>query len=172
MPNPSIRSLFDRHHLRIYRFVLRVSGDPALAEEVTQEVFLKALSSIESYRERGRESAWLFRIARNLLIDRARRRSRRPDVVELGETAGSATDPLLRTSLEQALAGLAEEDRQVFLLAEVGGLSYREIAEITDATEAAVRSRIFRARSRLRRALAPEASRTTTTHRLSRGSER
>ena len=144
MPNPSIRGLFDRHHLRIYRFALRVSGDPALAEEVTQEVFVKALRSIESYRERGRESAWLFRIARNLLIDRARKLSTRPEVVELGAVAGRATDPLLRASLEHALAGLDEEHR----------------------------SWSFRARPSLRRARAAAAAETTTPHRRNRGRDR
>lgn len=160
MPHTWIRRLFDRHHLRIYRFALRSSGDPTLAEDIVQEVFVRALGSIESYSEQGSEIAWLLRIARNLLIDRARKRGRRPEVVEIGDPAarGTTIDPLLRVSLDQALAGLGEEDRQAFLLGQIGGLSYREIAEITGTTEAAVRSRIFRSRSRLRRALAPARS--------------
>ena len=167
-----IRCLFDRHHLRIYRFALRSSGDPALAEDIVQEVFVRALRSTDSYREQGSEIAWLLRIARNLLIDRARKRGRRLEVVEIGDPAapGTALDPLLRMSLDQALAGLSEEDRQVFLLGQIGGLSYREIAEVPGATEAAVRSRIFRARSRLRRALAPPRSGVAPANQSQRGS--
>ena len=72
MPPPSLRRLFDRHHLPIYRFALRSAGDPATAEDVAQEVFVRALRSIESYDEGGSERAWLYRIARNDLSGRER----------------------------------------------------------------------------------------------------
>lgn len=149
--------LFERHHPAIFRFALRSTGDRQVAEDLAQDVFLRAVSAAASYREIGEERAWLFRIARNLLVDRSRRAARRPRPVALDPTAETAReiDPAERTGLLRALEELPAPEREAFLLSQLGGLRYREIAEITGATEPAVRSRIFRARMALRERLAP-----------------
>lgn len=156
MPSVAPSHLFDRHHLAIYRFVLRATGDAPTAEDLTQEVFLRVLRTRPDLDGDADSRAWLFRVARNLLIDRARRAGRRPRArpLEAVAAAPGATTGGLRLELSQALEALSAEDREVFLMSQVGGLSYREVAASAGLSEAAVRSRIFRARCRLRQALA------------------
>lgn len=146
--------MFERHHLAIYRYLLRMTGSRETAEELTQEVFLRAIQRAEAYEERSRERAWLFRIARNLRIDGVRRERRAPvlapvDDDEPWEPARQA----LRLGIRQALAMLEDNEREAFVLAEVVGLSYADIAETCGTTPAAIRSRIHRARMQLRAVL-------------------
>jgi RNA polymerase sigma-70 factor (ECF subfamily) len=146
--------LFERHHLAIYRYLLRMTGSREDAEDLTQEVFLRVVKASHDYEERSRERGWLFRIARNLRNDRSRHEQRVPvtsplQAVEIAEPARQE----LCLSLSRALHDLDENDRESFLLAEVGGLSYADIALVCDVTPAAVRSRIYRARLGLKVAL-------------------
>lgn len=146
--------LFERHHVAIYRYLLRMIGSRDAAEELTQEVFVRVVKGLESYEERDKERAWLFRIARNLRCDRARQLHRQHTPVPLEEV--QLVEPQqqeLRLSLMRALATLNDDDREAFVLAEIGGFSYGEIAAICDTTPAAIRSRIYRARMALRLAL-------------------
>ncbi len=156
----SVRELFERHHLRLYRYFVRLSGAPSVAEDLTQEVFLRALRAAADYRAQGQEVAWLFRIARNLWLDRQRQRHRRPQAVD--STPDDLPVPAsqeLGLHLDQALGGLPEDEREAFLLRETGGLSYARIAAVCDASVESVRSRIYRARRALRAALAePETT--------------
>lgn len=162
MNQPSLHQLFDRHHRAIFRFFVR-SGAGAGAEDLMQDVFLRALRLAGSRHDDPLRDprAWLFRIARNLWIDHLRQRRRRApreapadfDPDRADTASGPAQDLQLR--LDQALAALPAGEREAFLLREVGGLGYVEIGEITGATPAAVRSRIFRARRELRSALTP-----------------
>jgi RNA polymerase sigma-70 factor (ECF subfamily) len=146
--------LFERNHRAIYKYLLRTTNSPELAEDITQEVFVRVIKGLETYEDRNEERAWLFRIARNLRCDHARRAHRRPapsslDEAQLPEPARQD----LRLCLAQALAALGEDDREAFVLAEVGGFSYADIAAICGTTVSAVRSRIYRARLSLRDAL-------------------
>lgn len=148
-------ALFEHHHLELYRFLLRRSGGRIeIAEDLTQEVFARALRDGVNVPRPAGERAWLFRIARNLLVDRWRRAERCPEVKDdiLRRTAVAAGQEL-RASLHRALASLPEPEREAFLLGQVAGLRYAEIAEVTASSEAAVRSRIYRARQALRREL-------------------
>jgi RNA polymerase sigma-70 factor (ECF subfamily) len=151
---PTSAELFERHHLAIYRYLLKTTGSPETAEDITQDVFVRVLKGLDGYEERDQERSWLFRIARNLRCDRGRREHRQPTPSPLGDI-----EPLeparqdLQLSLARALAGLEEDDRDMFVLAEIGGLSYAEIGVICDASPAAVRSRIYRARLALRAVL-------------------
>ena len=132
-----------------------MSGDADLAEDLCQDVFVRALKGLSTYERRDRDRAWLLRIARNLLLDHWKKLSRRPSTTELRHQDAEARmqDPLAIRRLQQALAGLAEPEREAFLLREIGGLSYLKLASMTDSTEAAVRSRIYRARRALRQML-------------------
>ena len=152
--------LFERHHVAIYRYLLRMTGSRETAEELTQDVFVRVLKGLEQYQERDRERAWLFRIARNLRCDLARRWHRQPPSASLEDV--EALEPQrqeLQLSLARALAALAEDDREAFVLGEIGGFSYEEIGVICETTPAAIRSRIYRARLALRRALEAPAVR-------------
>jgi RNA polymerase sigma-70 factor (ECF subfamily) len=126
------------------------------AEDLTQEVFVRVLRGLDSYEERQLERAWVFRIARNVWLDhwRARRRAPPELIVELDAAVTTAPPQEDRLALEQALDRLQDAEREAFVMREMGGLGYAEIAEATGATPDAVRSRIHRARLALRQALA------------------
>jgi RNA polymerase sigma-70 factor (ECF subfamily) len=148
--------MFERHHVAIYRYLLRMIGSRERAEELTQDVFLRALKAADGYQERSSERAWLFRIAHNLRLDEARRSQRTPRMSHVDDADAEPSAPAqqaLRASLLQALAMLPDEEREAFVLAEVVGMSYVEIADACLATTAAIRSRIYRARMQLRAVL-------------------
>ena len=144
--------LFGTYHQRVFRYVCRAVGGSETARDLTQEVFLRASRSRTATNGDG--SAWLFRIARNLVLDHHRTRSRNPDPVALTvePTRPAAQD--VSAAVNQALAALDAMDRDVFLMREVAGLGYREIAAACDLSEDAVRSRIHRTRHELREQLA------------------
>jgi len=157
MSAPDAAALFDRHHLAVFRFLRRMTGSLSLAEDLTQEVFLRVVRGIDSYEERSRETSWIFRIARNVLADRHRAQVRSPPATALRDAAIApcVASQALATALDEALARLPDEEREAFLMREVGGLGYREIAEASGATADAARMRIYRARLALREALGP-----------------
>jgi RNA polymerase sigma-70 factor (ECF subfamily) len=146
--------LFERHGRAVRRFLYRMTRDVAMADDLAGEVFLRVVRAGPAYEARGREAAWVFRIARNVWHD-ASRRARRS--VEDGVPADAPVAPgqVVAIDLQRGLDALPEEDREVFLLGEVAGLSYDEIADATGASVASVRSRIYRARQALRARLLP-----------------
>jgi RNA polymerase sigma-70 factor (ECF subfamily) len=153
----SVVDLFERHHPAVFGYIRRRVRNPADAEELSQEVFLRAHKAWPRYAATGRDAAWIFRIASNVLSNFKRDDRRAPPVVsavdlELEAPAGDA-DPNAKFDLERAIAALPEHEAEAFLLRESAGLGYDEIAAITGATTDAVRNRIFRARSALRTAL-------------------
>ena len=151
MNRDQVDQIFVRYREPVFRFLRRFVGDGRVAEDLTQETFLRALGA--SYTSRGEERAWVFQIARNLARDYLRARARTPLDGELGDPPAAVPDPGLALDLELALGTLGDEDREVFLLKEVGGLGYAEIATACGLTPDAVRSRLHRARMALRRQL-------------------
>lgn len=155
MSAPDPARLFDRHHLAVFRFLRRMTGSASAAEDLTQEVFLRVVRGAERYEDRTREISWVFRIARNVLVDRHRTQARAPEPIAI-EDGGPYAIPAVQAlgiALDEALARLPGEDREAFLMREVGGLGYADISEATGATPDAVRMRIYRARLALRAAL-------------------
>jgi RNA polymerase sigma-70 factor, ECF subfamily len=128
-----------------------------------QEVFVRVVRGLEAYRPDGRDVAWLFTIARRLLIDRQRSQRRQPDEFRDPSVAEPQSDPSqeLAVALAQAIDDVPDADREAFLLRELGGLSYQEIAAACESTVDSVRSRIYRARMRLRAALSTGIKVTT-----------
>lgn len=158
----------------LYRTALRMTRNQADAEDLVQESYLRAFRSLHQFTEGTNLRAWLFRILTNTYINEYRRRQRRPgsssldDLEEfylydhLVDSRVQPTDErpedvvLERLTVEdvvQAIESLPEEFRQVVLLADVEGFSYREIAEIVGIPVGTVMSRLFRARRRLQRIL-------------------
>jgi RNA polymerase sigma-70 factor (ECF subfamily) len=148
-----LNHLFERHHRSVYRFFRRAAGGPQIAEDLTQDVFLRVFRFRATF-EPGREfRPWLFRIARNVLRNHAaRRRPEVADQVEGGRTLDStpsqlriveARDRLVR--VEAAINSLSAEQREALVMARFHDLSYREIGEALGCTEGAVKARVFRA---------------------------
>ena len=162
---PSWEQLVAAHSARVYRHALRLTGNRADAEDLTQDVFVRVFRSLDSYVD-GSFEGWLHRITTNLFLDHVRRKARLRfdpigDATDHLGSADSAHDVALRAGfdpdVEEALASLSPEFRAAVLLADVDGLSYEEVAEVLGLRLGTVRSRIHRGRSRLRRALAHRA---------------
>jgi RNA polymerase sigma-70 factor (ECF subfamily) len=145
-----VDDLFARYREPVYRFLRRLLRDGPAAEDLTQEAFLRAMRG--SYQSNGQERAWIFQIARNLARDHVRASARRPTAV-FDDGPGPAADRTLALAIEAALGTLDDDDREVFLLKEVAGLSYTEIAAACGLTPDAVRSRLHRTRLALRKQL-------------------
>ncbi len=149
--NPA--DIFARHHHDIYRYLVRMTGQRDVADDLAQEVFLRVVRALSNGGPVGHERGWVFSIARNLLLDRHRDEQRQP--AALAATAEPARDgtQALAFDLTQAFARLTGADREVFLLKEVGGLSYEEIAHVCGCSVDGVRARLRRTRVALREML-------------------
>ncbi|WP_299027622.1 sigma-70 family RNA polymerase sigma factor [uncultured Thermanaerothrix sp.] len=164
--------LVDAFSTPIYRLALRILGDPQDAEDVLQETFIRALSALPTFEGRSSLSTWLYRIAVNEALMMLRRR--KPETL-LNENDGGdeensdnesnylvdwcclPEEELLseeaRQFLDQAIAQLPENLRLVFWLRDVEGLSIKETAEALGLSETNVKTRLLRARLRLRELL-------------------
>ena len=169
------RELVRRYERPIVSLLYRMVRDRELAEDLSQETFVKALNAIESYRPEYKFSSWLFKIANNAAIDHLRRRELdtlslegsphavTPDAMEatalqIGDRAENPLDIVeakeLGGEIERAIAQLRPEYRACILLRHVDGRAYEEIAEMLDLPLGTVKTYIHRARNELRRLLA------------------
>ena len=168
--------LVERHERAVYAFCLRMLGEPAAAEDALQEVFLRVVKSAARYRPTARFTTFLFTIARNHCLDFQRKaRHRKTTSLDrpLKDSEGSGGTVVehtaderspapdrgihsaqLRVLLEAALAELSEEQREVFLMRQYGGLPFKEIAEVVGVPENTVKSRMRYALGHLRAELA------------------
>jgi RNA polymerase sigma-70 factor (ECF subfamily) len=155
------------HADRLYAVVLRLCAGPHEAEEVTQEAFLRAWGAIGRFDGRSQLFTWLYRIGVNEAKRRARSRSRRLYTVSLQEAPGEPPDPsdapepraersVLRAALERSVRGLPLDYRAPLVLRDIEGLSTAQAAEILGISEAALKSRLHRARALIRNALEEE----------------
>ncbi len=152
MPNAEV--LFALHRQGVFRYLSRVVGRAETAQDLTQEVFLRVTRAEVPQADASGHRAWVFKIARNLVLNHLRDGHRRGQPVELVDAHASApATQELAVAIREALASLADVDRDVFLLRESAGLSYEEIAAACDLTVEAVRGRLRRAREHLRGAL-------------------
>ena len=149
--------LFAQHRDGVFRYLCRVVGRHETAQDLTQEVFLRVARSTVPDADPSGHRAWVFKIARNLVLNHLRDTHRRGQPVELTEIATRApATQELTLAIREALAALSEADRDVFLLRESAGLSYEEIAAACELTIEAVRGRLRRAREELRGTLEGE----------------
>ncbi len=151
-------TLFVLYQDRLRRYLGRAAGETELARDLTQEVFLRVSRVAIPKAPENQLAGWLFRIARNVVLDHHRQRKRRPEeAVGTFDKARNATQETT-TALNQALSTLPELERDVFLMREMSGLSYDEIAKACELSPDAVRNRIHRARLQLREVLAASLS--------------
>ena len=164
----SFTEAYELHVDAIYRFILRLLGNPTDAEDMTAETFLRAYQSWSELLDPASVRAWLFRIAYNGCIDLMRQRQRYRaiplDITAVDEMTQAFTSPATSTEtplkglirsesaefLQAALLQLRPIDRTVLVLGELEGTSNREIAEIVQRSEIAVKSLRQRARKALR----------------------
>ena len=143
--------LYERYFDRIYRYVHLKIGDPTEAEDITEQVFLKMLEAISSFRWQGSSfGSWLFRIAHNQVVDHIRHRARRPQVSldPVGALLSSDSDDPhrwaeqsdFRDHLRESIMQLTELQAQVINLKFGAGLSNAEIAAVMRRTEGAVKA--------------------------------
>jgi RNA polymerase sigma-70 factor (ECF subfamily) len=137
---------------RVWRYIVLIVRDHALAEDLTQEVFVRVHSRIDTLRSHERFVPWVFAIARNAAFDAGRARSRRPLTLvgdrELSDS-GLAHDPHIAAEVHDALDRLDPDLRDALVLVAVIGLSYEEASELLLVPEGTVKSRVFRARRRM-----------------------
>ena len=169
----ALNYLMGRWKEPLVSFCFRYTGNLADALEIVQETIIKVYGSRHRYRPKAAFSTWLFTIAVNLCKMRARWKSRHPEILEadggskVGQQASSAgmdgTDPGIETDrnalandLDHAIQSLPHELRVAFVLFEMEGHSYREVAAVLKCTEKAVERRLARAREDLRSILEPK----------------
>jgi RNA polymerase sigma-70 factor (ECF subfamily) len=145
------RRLYDRFHRTVYRLAARLAG-AGEAADLTQEVFLRVFTALDTFRGAAGFSTWLYRVAVNVCLRSLRDRRPRPEpLAQEPACPGAGPEGVVEQAdlLERALAGLEAPLRAIFLLREVEGLSYSEIAGVLGVPPGTVASQLSRARSRL-----------------------
>lgn len=147
--------LFERYNRRLYRFFYRLTRRRDISEDLVQSVFERILKYRHSYTNNGSFSTWIFQIARNLQIDHYKNNQmneKQDDLINWDQLEGdsfkSENEQLEKGELkllQQAMDQLDETKKQTLILSRFEGFKYKEIAEIMDCSENAVKVRIFRA---------------------------
>ncbi len=163
----SFNTLVLAYQSQLYNFAYRITGDPDSAADATQEAFISAYRGLHGYRG-GSFRSWLLRIVTNACYDEMRRRKRRPAsslealyledptpdseifTAQQESPENHAERRELNQAIQKGLAGLPEEQRITLVLSDVQGMSYEEIAQVTSVHLGTVKSRLSRARSKLR----------------------
>ena len=154
------RALYDAHVDRVFRLVYRMAGDLDQAQDYTQETFIRAFSRLADFRGEAALSTWLGSIAISVTLNglrKVRRLNQRElaldDVATLGRAPGHA-EPDLKARLTQAIDDLPDGYRAVFVMHDVEGYTHEEIASSLGVHPGTSKAQLFRARARLREALA------------------
>jgi RNA polymerase sigma-70 factor (ECF subfamily) len=174
----AFRALVKRHQRGIFNFALRQVHVPSTAEDIVQEVFVRVVQNVGTFKEEARFTTWAYTIARNLCIDHLRKRVHRrhpsldapaegqsqdggdgPTLGEKVAASGAGADrqvigKQLQAHITAAVEKLPEDQREVFLMRQVGELAFKEIADIVGVSENTVKSRMRYALERLQAALA------------------
>jgi RNA polymerase sigma-70 factor, ECF subfamily len=146
--------LFERYHVPLFNFYLKLTGDRGLSEDLVQEVFFRILKYRHSYRVDTPFRAWMYQIARNARLDHLRKRrpetSWEPEMspaIEPTDTAQQSQEAVL---LRRALMQISEEKREVLVLSRFQDLKYEEIAQLLGCEVNTVKTRVHRALQDLR----------------------
>jgi RNA polymerase sigma-70 factor, ECF subfamily len=165
----AFRLIFERYSRPVISFIFDMVNDRALAEELTQETFVRAFRAIHTMRRETKLSTWLFGIARNVARESLRARARANNhvdltdksVMDLSDQQPVPVDGLLNKELneliQRSLAALDEDKRIVFTLKVLHQCSYEEIALITGFSLAKLKTDLHRARAEMRKRISPYA---------------
>jgi RNA polymerase sigma-70 factor (ECF subfamily) len=153
------RALYDAHATRVFRVAYRMTGDEALAQDFTQETFIKAFAQLATFRGESSLSTWLHRIAFTVTANGMRKVKRlRTRETTLDDASGlhgpQGGDPDLRARLQEAIEALPEIYRTTIVLHCIEGFTHAEIAAMQGVAEGTCKSRLSVARGMLREALA------------------
>ena len=151
------------YEVPVFNYVMRLVGDRALAEDLTQEVFIRVFQGLPKVSLRSKFTTWLFQVTKNRVLDELRANERRPralvaldDAPQLEVLDAPAEQVEMIEALWTAVDGLNTDLKMALLLRDVVGLSYNEIADSLDTTLATVKWRIFKAREEVQLGLARE----------------
>ena len=151
------------YEVPVFNYVMRLVGDRALAEDLTQEVFIRDFQGLPKFSLRSKFTTWLFQVTKNRVLDELRASERRPralvaldDAPPLEVLDAPAEQVETIEALWVAVDGLNTDLKMALLLRDVVGLSYNEIADSLDTTLATVKWRIFKAREEVQLSLARE----------------
>ena len=162
--------LLTRHRRPVFHFILRFIGERETAEDLLQEAFMRVIKGAEAYKLQAKFTTWLYTIARNLCVDQTRRRKHRKHAsldapLDTGEESGTLLDVIpggemasdrqsvnkqLHETMQKAIGGLSEEQREVFLMREFLDLPFKQIADVVGVPENTVKSRMRYALEKLR----------------------
>jgi RNA polymerase sigma-70 factor (ECF subfamily) len=156
----TFRKLYDHCAKKLYNYALWIVRDTQVCDDIIQAAFIKAWNDPKAPAASRETEAWLFMVVRNLCMDHFRRGSRftRFKTAYAREKSAYAENSAESRMLWDMLERLSEQERTIVYLHLRSGYSYREIAELVDSTEAAVRVKAFRAVGKLREAFAGELS--------------
>jgi RNA polymerase sigma-70 factor (ECF subfamily) len=169
----AFETLVQRYQDRIHNYVSRLCGDPLDAQDLTQEVFVRAFGAIRRFRGSAAFQTWLYRIATNMCVDTHRRRKRTeaeafsldaPVETDEGQIGRQIPDPSarpeeiaqtgeLQREVLEAIRALSPKLRPVVILFDIQGLTYEEVADVLGCPVGTVKSRLFNARMQLRERL-------------------
>ena len=151
----------DAYQAGVLRYLRRLTNDPAEAEDLFQETFLRALPAFDRLRTQSNHRAWIYRIATNAFLNHRRRQRRRNEVPLVVEPAASGWSPDDRhqtraasSICRAAIAALPPRQRTAFVQRNLLGWDYARIAEVMGCTRATARANVYQAARRLRRQLA------------------
>ena len=145
----ALEELVHAYQAQVWRFLRHLLGDAALAEDVTQETFLRVFQRLRTFRYRSRFSTWVFQVARNAGIDALRTRARQERLARLVPPPSVVAGADSGADIVAALGCLSVKLRESLLLVEVLGLRYREVAQVLGVPEGTVKSRVAQARQRM-----------------------
>jgi RNA polymerase sigma-70 factor, ECF subfamily len=151
------------YEVPVFNYVMRLVGDRALAEDLTQEVFIRVFQGLPKFSLRSKFTTWLFQVTKNRVLDELRASERRPralvaidDAPPLEAVDAPVEQVEMIDALWSAVDALNTDLKMALLLRDVVGLSYNEIADALDTTLATVKWRIFKAREEVQLSLARE----------------
>lgn len=157
----AFRALYEMHVDRMYRLAYRMAGDDALAMDFTQEAFVRAWNRLGQFRGDAAFSTWLHSITVSVAlnglrkVDRHRKRERSLEDAAPVAAVNREPEPGVRERIEEAVNGLPEIYRTVFLMHDLEGFNHAEIAGALEIAEGTSKARLSRARAKLRDALGP-----------------
>lgn len=159
------RKLYDAHVDRVFRLAFRMTGDATQAEDLTQDIFIRAFDRLADYRGEAPFAGWLHRVATSVILTGLRRRKRRQEMESTRDDLEWVAEPAptpdhdLKRRLDRAVDRLDDNHRLVFVMHDLEGFTHREIAVVMDAPVGTIKARLSRARRKLRDALSgPELS--------------